>query len=537
MSYSRLLLPTFALALCTPLANARFVNLSDLPKESKLHDAITKLEKDAKDKDALAAIKKAADAGDKEGQFAQAFIIQSGLGGFNPKEAKDPKAKAKEYVDQAKTLYAKAAKAGYAAATNNLDLLGLITAETPEEAKKAVQLIEDAATGGNGKSRLTYAEMFLEGVGVTKDPEMAVRWLQRASDTEPNEAAYLLARVAEANKDEQSCVANLIKASDNGHVPSMIYLGTKILNGQGVRGSAEDARKLFQKAVDAGMNAAKVNLGIISEVEAAQEKDEAKKADHFKKALALYQAAAADKIAEAYNKIGYFYENGFGVKADLAKAVEQYLKGAEAGLSICDYNLGVLNESGKGVAKADEAKALELFYKAAKNGLPAAQLALGDRYRNGKSGLEKDPVAAMAWFEKAAKGGDMSAQLQLANILETGEAGGVNIKSAAELYLDAAKKGAPIAMYQIADMLQLGRGVKVDLPQAYAYLTACVKSTSADSDLGKKATERLDKMKKDLSADDRKAGDEAFLKLTGTANTDTPKADAPKADAPKKTTK
>ena len=540
MSYkfiSRLALPVIALALFGSLTNraqARFVNLSDLPKDSKLQDAVKKLEKDVKDKDAVAALKKAADAGDKEGQFAYAFALQNGLGGL---ESKDDKAKAKEYLTQAKGLYEKASKAGHAGAANNLLLLNLVTAETPEAVKDAVKAIEDAATAGNGKAKLTYAEMFLEGVGVAKDPEMAVRWLQRAQDTEANEAAYLLGLVAEGNKDEESCVKNLAFAADHGHVPSMIYLGTKILNGRGVRGSADSARGLFQKAVDAGVTAAKVNLGIISEVEASAEKDEAKQKDHYKKAMALYQEAAADKVPDAFLKIGYFYENGLGVAADAVKALEQYQKGADAGLNTCDYNLAVFNETGKGVKAKDEAKARELFYKAAKSGLPAAQLALGDRYRGGKNGFDKDPIAALAWFEKAAKAGDVSAQLQMANILETGEAGQANIKAAAELYLDAAKKGAPIAMYQIASMIEDGRAGKPDLAQAYAFLTACTKTVPADSELGKTANERLGKLKGKMSSDEIKAGDEAFQKLTGQPNkpTESPK-DAPK-DTPKEAPK
>ncbi len=538
--FPRLLLPAITLTLMLGLnqpAQARFVNLEEI-KDGKLKDSIAKLVKDPKDKDAVAAFKKSADAGDPEGQFAYGFALQSGLGGL---DAKEDKAKAKEYLAQAKALYEKASKAGNKAAANNLLLLNLIGAETPEAGKDAVKAIEDAATAGNGKAKLTYAEMYLEGMGVAKDPEMALRWLQRADGPEENEATYLTALVAEAAKDEQGMLNALKKAADKGHVPSMIYLGTKLLNSRGGGRPAFDmARELFQKAVDSGLKSAKVNLGIISEVEASIEKEESKKTDHFKKALALYQEAAAEKVGDAFLKIGYFYENGLGVTADLAKAIEFYQKGADAGLNTCDYNLAVLNENGKGVKAKDEAKALELYYKAAKTGLPAAQIALAERYRSGKAGLEKDPIAALAWFEKAAKAGDVASQIQMANILETGEAGAINIKAAAEIYLDAAKKGVPIAMFQIADMLEVGRGLKQDLPQAYAYMTACTKVAPADSDLGKQSTERLTKLKGKMSLDEVKAGDEAFEKLTGVPNKPAPtaaKEPAPKETAPKDTPK
>jgi TPR repeat protein len=519
MSYSsvinRVILPVCALALLASSAQARYINLSDLPKDSKLREQVTKLEKNPKDKDAGAAIKKASDAGDKDAQFAYAWLLQNGFGGF---ESKDKDA-AKKAIAEAKTLYDKAGKAGNLGAANNLLILNLATAETTDAAKAAVEAIEAGATS-NGKVKLTYAEMFLEGTGVAKDPEMAVRWLQRASDTEPNEAAYMLGLVAEAAKDEESCVKNLAAAAKNGHVQSMIYLGTKILYGRGVQGSADAARSLFQQAVDAGVLAAKVNLGIISEVEASQEKDEAKKKEHFKKALALYKEAEADKVNDALLKLGYYYENGLGVDKNVERATEYYQKGADAGMSSCDYSLAMLNEATKDDKKIATARAQ--FYKAAKAGLPDAQVALAERYRSGKSGLDKDPIAAMAWYEKAAKAGDLNSQLNMANILETGEAGMINIKAAAEIYLEAAKKGAPVAMLQIADMLEKGRGLKQDLVQAYAYMTACTKAAPPESEIGKMAKERLAKIKGDLKPDELKAGDEAFQKLTGQPNTPAP---------------
>lgn len=526
---SRRILPIAACLFAFSSAQARFVNLGDLPKTIAFKDAISKLEKDPKDKDAAAAIKKAGDAGDKDAQFAYAYLLQSGLGGLEA-----PKDKPNTLLDEAKALYKKAADAGHAASLNNLALLKIATGD---DAKAALTTIQEAADAGNGRARITLAEMYLEGVGVEKSPELALRWLQRAQqDAEKNEATYLIALINEAGKDEAGAVTNLLKAAEDGYLPAMIYLGNKIINGRGVQPNIEEARKWFTKAVEAGATAAKVNLGVIAEVEAAIEEnkgkdaDKAKVAEHYKKALALYTEAADLKVGEAYNKLGYYYEKGLGVTKDETKAFEYYKKGADAGVAVSIYNLAVLNEEGRGVKEKNEAEAIKHFYTAAKGGLPDGQVALAERYRTGKSGLDKDPIAAMAWMERAAKGGNMSAQIQLANMLETGEAGFVNLKTAAEIYVDAAKKGSPIAMFQIADMMEKGRGLQRDLVQAYGFLTACTKLTANDQNFGKQAADRLKELKGKMTSEEIKKGDEFFKQLTGVENK--PAADAPKAPAP-----
>jgi uncharacterized protein len=528
--FSRLLLPVIASVLLMGAAEARFVTLADLPKTVSFKDAIAKLEKDPKDKDAAAAIKKAADGGDKDAMFAYAFILQNALGGLEA-----PKDKPTALVDDAKKLYQKAVDAGQTSALNNLMLLRIATGD---DAKASVEALEKAANSGNARARITLAEMYLEGIGVEKNPELSLRWLERAQEAEPNEATFLIALIKEAAKDELGAVNNLLKAAEGGHVPAMIYLGNKIINGKGVQPNIEEARKWFTKAVEAGVNSAKVNLGVLSEVEAALESnkkdaDKAKVTELYKKALAFYQEAADLKVAEAYNKIGFYHEKGLGVTKDETKAYEWYKKGADAGLAVSFYNIGVMLEEGRGVKAKDEAEAIKNFYTAAKAGLGEAQSALAGRYRAGKTGLEKDPIAAMAWMEKAAQAGNMNSQIELANMLETGEAGFVNLKTSAELYFDAAKKGSPIAMFQISDMLEKGRGMQRDLVQAYAFLTTCTKLTSNDPNFGKQAADRLAELKKKMTVEEITKGDEMFKQLTGVANTPTPaSAPAPKETPP-----
>ncbi len=506
---SRFILPTALFCLSLIPAQARFITPDEVITSGALKEPVAKIMKDPKDKDAAAAIKKAADGGDKDAQFAYAFISQQAMGGLEA-----PKDKPMALIDEAKALYKKSADAGQMAAQNNL---GLLKIASGEDLKSSMAIIEDAANAGYGKARITLAQIYIEGVGTEKNPDVAMRWLQRAQESEPNEASYLIGAILEAQGDQAGALNNLTKAAENKYAAAMLHLGNKFLNGSGIQQDLEKAREWFTKAQEAGNVSAKVSLGLIHEVQAANEKDKAKQTDGYKKALDFYKQAAEDKLPDAYNKLGYFCENGLGLGKDEAKAAEWYQKGAEAGLPISMYNWAILNEEGRGVKSKNEAEAVKWLYNAAVAGFAPSQLALGERYRGGKSGVNKDPVAAMSWIEKAATGGNVGAQMELANMLETGEAGFANLETAAKLYLDAAKKGQPVAMYQIADMLEKGRGLKVDLPQAYGFLAAAAKVSAGNEGVAKQVNEKLDALKKRMSAEELKKGGEFLKQLIGDA--------------------
>ena len=62
--------------------------------------------------------------------------------------------------------------------------------------------------------------------------------------------------------------------------------------------------------------------------------------------MALLEKAAAQGHAYAMNLLGSIYD----VRKDMDQAVEWYTKGAEAGLPLAQYNLGVCLDAGTGVA-------------------------------------------------------------------------------------------------------------------------------------------------------------------------------------------
>lgn len=134
-------------------------------------------------------------------------------------------------------------------------------------------------------------------------------------------------------------------------------------------------------------------------------------------AAALPQAEAGD--AEAQFMVAEALRRGAGVTRDLDRAVRWYRKAADKGQVGAQYALGTLYEKGEGVPR-DYARAAEWYRLAANLGHHAgAEFALAQLYYNGR-GLPSDPDEALTWYRRAANGGNPAAQYVLATILESG---------------------------------------------------------------------------------------------------------------------
>ncbi len=129
----------------------------------------------------------------------------------------------------------------------------------------------------------------------------------------------------------------------------------------------------------------------------------------------LISLAPKGDVAAQYN-LGRAYENGFGVKRDLAEAANWYQRAAEQGHSDAQNSLGMLLAT----ARQDYAGAAKWFGQAAAQGNPDAQYNLGVLHRNGL-GVEQDYETAVHWFQKSAQQGQVQAQRDLGRMYEQGQ--------------------------------------------------------------------------------------------------------------------
>src|ERR1700726_2320757 len=196
------------------------------------------------------------------------------------------------------------------------------------------------------------------------DVATAIKYCKIASASS-RRALYQLGRAYAANRQLPEAMAAWRKAADKGSTSAMVELGVLYGTGSGVARDEAQARKLFERAAEAGNPRGVTNLA------------------------ALGGGVASSDPARA--------------RQLLAKAAET---NAEA-----QYQLGLMLADGVGGAKDDTA-ARSLFEKAAAQGHAGALERMGAFAQGGRGGPQEN-AAAKAYYEKAAALGNDEAKAAL----------------------------------------------------------------------------------------------------------------------------
>ena len=186
-----------------------------------------------------------------------------------------------------------------------------------------------------------------------------------------------------------------------------------------------------------------------------------------------------DDVADTLARGSAFYY-GTGAPKDLRTAFAHFLKAANAGNAIAQFQVGRMLLSGEGVAK-DREVALSWLRKSAAQGYAEAWLALGSLYVEGE-GTPKDREEVLSWLREAAGRGNAEAQdilkkfeedmamdslpaeEMLARAYACLEGGGVpqDKAEAARWFRKAAMKDNAEAQHQLAMLYLRGDGVERD---------------------------------------------------------------------------
>jgi uncharacterized protein len=181
-------------------------------------------------------------------------------------------------------------------------------------------------------------------------------------------AMYQLGRAYAANRQLPEAISAWRKAADKGSTSAMVELGVHYGTGSGIARDEAQARKLFERAAEAGNPRGVSNLA------------------------ALGGGAASTHPARSRELLGRAAETN-----------------AEA-----QYQLGMMLAEGTGGQK-DDAAARALFEKAAAQNHPGALERMGAFATEGRGG-PKDSSAAKAYYERAAALGDEDAKKALERI-------------------------------------------------------------------------------------------------------------------------
>jgi TPR repeat protein len=196
------------------------------------------------------------------------------------------------------------------------------------------------------------------------DISTAIKFCKVASGSS-RRALFELGRAYAANQQLPEAIGAWRKAADKGSTSAMVELGVLYGTGSGVAHDEAQARKLFERAAEAGNPRGVTNLAALSG-----------------------SSAPADPVR---------------ARTLLAKAAET---NAEA-----QYQLGMMMAEGIGGPK-DDVAARSLFEKAAAQDHPGALEQMGAFAQNGRGGAQ-DSAAAKAYYEKAAALGSEDAKAAL----------------------------------------------------------------------------------------------------------------------------
>jgi TPR repeat protein len=199
------------------------------------------------------------------------------------------------------------------------------------------------------------------------DVATAIKYCRVASGSS-RRALYQLGRAYAANKQMVEAIGAWRKAADKGSTSAMVELGVLYGTGAGVARDEAQARKLFERAAEAGNPRGVTNLAALS---------------------------------------------GGGASSDPARARGLLAKSAETNTE-AQYQLGLMMADGAGGAK-DDVGARAMFEKAAAQNHPGALERMGAFAQEGRGG-PKDSSAAKAYYERAAALGDEDAKKALKRI-------------------------------------------------------------------------------------------------------------------------
>ena len=136
-----------------------------------------------------------------------------------------------------------------------------------------------------------------------------------------------------------------------------------------------------------------------------------------------------------------------------------------------------LYEMGKSyLAKRYLDEALKCFIKAAEQGYVVAQYELGSRYRFGE-GVPQDYSKAIKWLRKAAEQGNDFAQAELGSIYLNGEGTTQDYDEAKKWLQKAAEQGNRNALTNIGNMYKLGKGVEKNIDISKQYIEKATMNT------------------------------------------------------------
>jgi TPR repeat protein len=356
-------------------------------------------------------------------------------------------------LEEAKREWKHAADKGDASAAY---YLGVLASEGPGgDADEAFHWFLTASEKGHPGAQYNLALAYERGLGVTRNREQALKWLNKSAKAGNSDSQYMLGLLlldrGSARTDSaavQPAMVWFTKAANAGNARAMYQLGTMYYDGELIDANAEKAMLWYKQAIAAGevqalrpyITARDAVFQITNET-TQQLRDRSIRGD----------AAAQHALASRYLR-------GLGAKRDVAVGMAWLRKSADQHFPAAEYDLAIMMMQQVGKEK----DAMALMHRVAVEGFAKAEYALGQAYLQGNGGIEKNEGEAIRWNRKAADQALPEAEYAMGFLASEGIGMSRDDSVANSWFTKAASHGHAEAAFRISTMYANGEGVAKD---------------------------------------------------------------------------
>jgi len=360
-------------------------------------------------------------------------------------------------LEDAKKWYREAAAQGHVRARRRLEALeGKSTRDGSETV--AIKWYLDLAEQGDADAQYNLAFMYETGFSVPKDNGKAARWYAPAAEKKHVLAQLRLGLMYLAGagvKQSEIQAAKLLSAA--GERGNKLAAGVnEQLLGTGPElplNKTEIAEKLLSVSAKDEKRALAFLNASVQEARVVHERDLANRDVQLAKGKGIKSALEQDANVE------------FGLDAQGRRTIKWYQHNAERGSAVAQFQLAKYYELGVEVP-ADMKEAVRWYRSAAELGYPEAQFyfAMLNYYA---IGVDRNEVLAQSLIKSAAQQGHVAAKRALEG------AGATERQSMSVWWLTrVGQEQNGLALRQVGNLYELGRGVRADINDAKKYYQA-----------------------------------------------------------------
>ncbi|MDP2832329.1 MAG: tetratricopeptide repeat protein [Pseudomonadota bacterium] len=267
--------------------------------------------------------------------FILALIWSQATAALTDEQAATLRDRAIKHDKKAVAALVKAAEAGDATGQFYVGVLYYFGYGVKKAPKTAAAWFRKAAEQGQSDAQHSLGVMLAHGQGVAKNEAEAAAWFRKAAEQgyadAQNNLGVMLAHGQGVAKNEAEAAAWFRKAAEQGDADAQNNLGWRLKNGQGVAKNEAEAAAWFRKAAEQGDADAQENLGVMLVNGQGVTKNEAE-------AVAWFQKAAEQGNAGAQNHLGVRLEYGQGVTKNETQALAWYKKAKDSGNEYAQRN-------------------------------------------------------------------------------------------------------------------------------------------------------------------------------------------------------